>query len=96
MSKVSGDDLFYATSNRWCTKPESVTMTNIEVYVLTLENDQGTRVKVGGYEVDEEPVEFGAAADIKALKNWIVNRDEEGNRRIGLIIVYTCYRAIGV
>ena len=64
-------------------------MTNIEVYILPLENDEGTRVKVGGYEVDEEPVEFGAAADIKALKNWIVNQDQEQNRKIGLIIVYT-------
>ena len=51
-----------------------MTVTKIDIFIVQLENPNGTRVKVGGYPVDKELIkqEFSTDDDITNLKTYIV------------------------
>ena len=61
----------------------------MKVYVAQIEAEDGTRVKFRGRDVDAESAQFEAAADIEALKTWIVDHyiGEDFQKR--KIIVFT-------
>ena len=63
----------------------------IKVYIVALEHDNGTRVSVDGYEIDEDVVRdfFSAGDDIVRLKEYIIKEILRGNRSRGQIRIYT-------
>ena len=63
----------------------------IKVYLVALEHDNGTRVTVDGYEIDEDVVRdvFSAGDDIVRLKDYIIKEILKGNRSRGQIRIYT-------
>ena len=63
----------------------------IKVYIVALEHDNGTRVTVDGYEIDEDVVKdvFSAGDEIVRLKDYIIKEILNGNRSRGQIRIYT-------
>lgn len=63
----------------------------IKIYIVTLEHDNGTRVTVDGYEIDEDVVKdyFVAGDDIVRLKDYIIRDIIKGNRSRGQVCLYT-------
>ena len=51
-----------------------MTVTKIDIFIVQLENPNGTRVKVGGYPVDKELIkqEFSTDDDATNLKTYII------------------------
>ena len=65
--------------------------TKIKVYIVALEHDDGTRVTVDGYQLDEDVVTdvFSAGDEIVRLKDYIIREILKGNRSRGLVRIYT-------
>ena len=63
----------------------------IKVYIVALEHDNGTRVTVDGYEIDDDVVRdvFSADDDIVRLKEYIIKEILKGARSRGQIRIYT-------
>lgn len=63
----------------------------IKVYIVALEHDNGTRVTVDGYELDEDVVKdvFSAGDDIVRLKEYIIKEILKEDRSRGQIRLYT-------
>ena len=63
----------------------------IKVYIVALDHDNGTRVMVDGYELDEDVVKdvFSAGDDIVRLKDYIIKEILKEDRSRGQIRLYT-------
>ena len=61
----------------------------ISVIIVALEHDNGTRVAIDGYELDEDVVEFSVGDNIISLKNCIINEKIKSTRDRSQIRVYT-------
>lgn len=61
----------------------------LSVVIVALEHDNGTRVSIDGYELDEDVVEFSVGDNILSLKQYIINEKIKNTRDRSQIRVYT-------
>lgn len=61
----------------------------VSVIIVALEHDNGTRVSIDGYELDEDVVDFSVGDNILSLKNYIINEKIKSTRDRSQIRVYT-------
>lgn len=61
----------------------------ISVVIMALEHDNGTRVSIDGYELDEDFADFSVGDNILSLKQYIINEKLKSTRDRSQIRMYT-------